>query len=102
MEFEMYTLTFDEYEQMKEFYHVPVSVNSLIELQSFILEGGFPRTVLIESLQDKRSYTESVVQEIFEKDIRHRVKVKNKESFESIRQYLINNFGATGNTDRLR
>ena len=102
MEFEMYTLTFDEYEQMKEFYHVPVNVNSLIELQSFILEGGFPRTVLIESLQDKRSYTESVVQEIFEKDIRHRVKVKNKESFESIRQYLINNFGATTSISNLQ
>lgn len=102
MEFEMYTLTFDEYEQMKEFYHVPVNVNSLIELQSFILEGGFPRTVLIESLQDKRSYTESVVQEIFEKDIRHRVKVKNKESFESIRQYLIKNFGATTSISNLQ
>ena len=98
----MYTLTFDEYEQMKEFYHVPVNVNSLIELQSFILEGGFPRTVLIESLQDKRSYTESVVQEIFEKNKRHRDKVKNKESLKSIRKYLINNFGETANTDRLR
>ena len=102
MGFELYPLTFDEYEQMKEFYHVPVNVNSLIELQSFILEGGFPRTVLIESLQDKRSYTESVVQEIFEKDIRHRVKVKNKESFESIRQYLINNFGATTSISNLQ
>ena len=33
------------------------------------------------------------MEEIFEKDIRKRLKIRNKESFESIRQYLINNFG---------
>ena len=65
------------------------------------LEGGFPRTVLIESLADKRSYTESVVEEIFEKDIRRRVKIRNKESFEAVREYIINNFGTTTSINNL-
>jgi predicted AAA+ superfamily ATPase len=100
--FEMYTLTFEEYEQMKAFYHVQINDNPMIELQNFILEGGFPRAVLIENLADKRRYTESVVQEIFEKDIRRRVKIRNRESFETVRQYLINNFGATTSISNLQ
>ncbi|MEE8836474.1 MAG: ATP-binding protein [Eubacteriales bacterium] len=102
IEFEMYTLTFEEYEQMKAFYHVQINDNPMIELQNFILEGGFPRAVLIGNLADKRRYTESVVQEIFEKDIRHRVKIRNRESFETVRQYLINNFGATTSVSNLQ
>lgn len=102
IEFEMYTLTFEEYEQMKALYHVQINGNSMIELQNFILEGGFPRAVLIENLADKRRYTESVVQEIFEKDIRHRVKIRNRESFETVRQYLINNFGSTTSISNLQ
>ncbi|MCI7469047.1 MAG: ATP-binding protein [Lachnospiraceae bacterium] len=102
IEFEMYTLTFEEYEQMKAFYHVQINDNAMIEFQNFILEGGFPRAVLIENLADKRSYTESVVQEIFEKDIRHRVKIRNRESFETVRRYLVNNFGATTSISNLQ
>ena len=101
IEFEMYTLTFEEYEQMKDFYGISKDPNPVIELQHFILEGGFPRAVLIDSLSDKRSYTQSVTEEIFEKDIRKRVKIRNKESFEAIRQYMINNFGATTSINNL-
>ena len=102
IEFEMFTLTFEEYEQMKAFYHVQISDNPMIELQNYILEGGFPRAVLIDNLEDKRRYTESVVQEIFEKDIRHRVKIRKRESFETARQYLINNFGSTTSISNLQ
>lgn len=72
-----------------------------MELQKYILEGGFPRVVRLETLADKRSYTQSVVEEIFEKDIRKRVKIRNKESFETVRAYLINNFGATTSINNL-
>ncbi len=95
IEFEIYTLTFEEYEQMKVFYGYQLDSNPAIELRNFILEGGFPRTVRIDGLEDKRSYTKSVVDEIFEKDIRKRVKIRNRESFETVRQYIINNFGST-------
>ena len=101
VEFEIYTLTFDEYEQMKAFYHIDLNSNPLAELQQYILEGGFPRAIQIPDLTDKRSYTQSVTEEIFEKDIRRRVKIRNRESFEAIRNYIINNFGATTSLNNL-
>ena len=95
IELEMFPLTFDEYLQMKEFYGKPVDANLSAELNRYILEGGFPRAVLFDDLADKRSYTQSVVEEIFEKDIHKRVKIRNKEAFEAVRHFIINNFGAT-------
>ena len=95
VELEMFPLTFDEYLGMKVFYGKPVDANLSIELNRYILEGGFPRTVLLDELADKRSYTQSVVSEIFEKDIRKRTKIKDKEAFEAVRHFIINNFGAT-------
>ena len=94
VEIEMYPLTFDEYLQMKAFYRKPVDANLAAELNSYILEGGFPRAVQFADLADKRSYTKSVVSEIFEKDIRKRVKIRNREAFEAVRHFIINNFGA--------
>lgn len=95
IEFELYTLSFDEYLEMKRFYNKDINPNTIVELNNYILEGGFPRTVQFDDLQVKRTYTESVVREIFEKDIRKRVKIKNREAFESVEHFIINNFGAT-------
>lgn len=95
VEFEMYPLSFDEYEEMKQMYGKTVSPNLLEELNQYILEGGFPRTVRFDTIQDKRTYIDSVVKEIFEKDIRKRVKIRNREAFEAVQTFIINNFGAT-------
>lgn len=95
IEFEMYPLTYEEYIQMKGFYQIAIDTNPAVELSNYILEGGFPRTVLLADLKDKRAYTGSVVEEIFKKDIKKRVKIRNKESFEAVRRYMINNFGCT-------
>lgn len=95
IEFELYTLSFDEYLEMKRFYNKDINPNTIVELNKYILEGGFPRTIQFDDLQVKRTYTESVVREIFEKDIRKRVKIRNREAFESVEHFIINNFGAT-------
>ena len=95
IEIEIYPLTFDEYLQMKAFYGKPMDANLSVELNHYILEGGFPRSIQFDELSEKRSYTESVVSEIFEKDIRKRVKIRNKEAFEAVRHFIINNFGGT-------
>lgn len=95
IEFELYTLSFDEYLEMKRFYNKDINPNAIVELNNYILEGGFPRTIQFDDLQVKRTYTESVVREIFEKDIRKRVKIRNREAFESVEHFIINNFGAT-------
>lgn len=95
IEFELYTLSFDEYLEMKRFYNKDINPNTIVELNNYILEGGFPRTIQFDDLQVKRTYTESVVREIFEKEIRKRVKIRNREAFESVEHFIINNFGAT-------
>lgn len=93
--FEMFTLTFDEYLGMKRFYGQDVNTNLVKELDSYILEGGFPKSLEYPSLKDKRRYVESVVKEIFEKDIKKRVQVRNKDTFDKMQIFLINNFGST-------
>ena len=95
LEFEMFPLTFDEYEEIKKFYGKIIDANTEIELNNYILEGGFPRTIQIEKLADKRTYVNGIINEIFEKDIKRRVKIRDAQSFELVRNYIINNFGAT-------
>lgn len=95
IEFEMQTLTFKEYEDMKRFLGKEVDPNPVAEFDSYILEGGFPKALDYDSLVDKRAYVKSVVSEILEKDVRRRVQVRNMSVFEQVRTYIINNFGAT-------
>lgn len=101
LEFELFTLSFEEYEQMKQFYGKQVDPNGLVEINNYILEGGFPRTVQIDDLAAKRTYVTGVVNEIFEKDIKRRVKIKDKAAFEAVRNFVINNFGATSSIKSL-
>ena len=95
IEFEMFPLSFEEYEGIKKFYKKNISPDKQTELQNYILEGGFPRTILLKSISAKRKYVESVIKEIFEKNIRKRLKIRNKSTFERVQKYIINNFGAT-------
>ena len=95
IEFEMYTLTFEEYIAMKKYLGKKVDSNLVKELDQYILEGGFPKSLQYDSISDKRTYIKSVVSEILEKDIRRRVKINNISLFERIQTYIINNFGAT-------
>ena len=95
IEFEMQTLDFGEYCQMKRFLGLPIDPNPVAEFDAYILEGGFPKAMDYPRLADKRAYVAAVIQEIFEKDIRRRVKIKNVSIFNQVRDYIINNFGAT-------
>lgn len=94
VEFEIFTLNFEEYKNMKKFFGKPINTNPLQELNSFILEGGFPRAVQFDDLEDKRSYTLGVIKEIFEKDIRRRLKIRDRDAFEIVRNFIINNYGS--------
>lgn len=101
LEFEMFPLTFDEYKDMKRYYGKTIHANTEIELSNYILEGGFPRTIQINELSDKRTYVRGIIEEIFEKDIKRRVKIRDVQSFEMVRNYIINNFGATTSINSL-
>ena len=88
-------MTFEEYEKMKMFYGKSIAPNPQQELRNYIWESGFPRTIHLDDIGDKRSYVQSIITEIFEKDIRRRVKIRKRETFELVRRYITNNFGAT-------
>lgn len=101
IEFPMTTLTFDEYVGMKKFLNLEVNPNSDQELIHYILEGGFPLTLQYQSLEDKRLYVSSVVDEIYDKDIKKNKKIRKKNIFEKVPTYIVNNFGATTSVNAL-
>lgn len=95
IEFEMFPLTFDELIGMKEFLGKKISPNIIEEFDMYLRSGGLPKAVQYDSAEDRKAYIESVVSEIFQKDIRKRVKIRNLSVFRKVQAYLINNFGAT-------
>lgn len=95
IEFEILPLSFDEYLDMKKFYKKPISSDESDELRNYIFEGGFPYVLNLNSMSDKRRYVQNLVNEIFEKDIRKRIRVRNRSLFDTVLKYIINNFGAT-------
>lgn len=95
VEFEMFPLSFEEYIEMKGFYGKNVDSNLAAELNNYLLEGGFPKAIQYDNLSDKRTYVKAVIDEIFEKDIKRRIKINNREAFEKVRNFVINNFGST-------
>lgn len=101
IEFEMFPLTFDEYLGMKGFLGKAISPNLVKEFDLFLRQGGFPKAVQYDNPDDRRSYVKSVIAEIFQKDIKRRIKIRNVAAFQSVQTYLINNFGATTSLSNL-
>lgn len=96
IEIDMYPLTFEEYLNMKQFLGVPL-VDDLQELVNFIYDGGFPYALKLMTKSAKKEYTENIIEEIFQKDIRSRLKIRNRVAFDAIMKYFIANFGAPTN-----
>ena len=101
LEFEVFTLSFEEYIQMKEFYKMPIDQNLSVEMDKYLTEGGFPRTLFLEDLAAKQLYIHEVVNEIFKKDIKKWVKIRKTETFDLVRNYIINNYGATTSVNNI-
>lgn len=95
IEFNILPLSFDEYIKAKKHFNKAIAPDNQTELRNYIIEGGFPFTIKLDSIDDKRNYVKNLVTEIFEKDIRKRVKIRNKSVFDSVMTYIINNFGST-------
>ena len=95
LEFNVGTLSFSEYVEMKKFFKKPVDNDLEIELNNYILEGGFPLAVKYDSILEKRNYVKSIIDEIYKKDVKKNKKIKNQHLFNQIQTYIINNYGAT-------
>ena len=91
---EMLPLNFYEYIQMKQFLNKPINSNIYLEFDEFIRCGGFPKSLYYDNIEDKMVYTTSVINQIFDKDIKTNNKIKDKNLFEIIKKFVINNFGA--------
>ncbi len=95
IEFEIFPLSFQEYLAMKRFYGREIKPNDPEELNQYILDGGFPGALQYADSEDKRTYVVGIINEIFQKDIRRRVQIRNKAAFDRVTAFIINNFGAT-------
>lgn len=94
IEIEMLPLNFNEYINMKKFYKKSINDNIYLEFVEYIRDGGFPGAIKYDNLEDKHRYVQSVISDIFEKDIKTNEKIKNKDLFNSIQKFVINNFGS--------
>ena len=94
LEFELYTLSFEEYLEMKAFMGTDVLPDLTAEFDNYIIEGGFPKALQYEGA-DKQAYIQGIIKEIFQKDIKKRAKIRKASVFETVQRYVINNFGAT-------
>ena len=101
VEFEMFPLTFDEYLGMKEFLGKAISQDIVGEFDQYLRQGGFPKALQYDNPEDRRTYIASVIAEIFQKDIKKRIKIRNVAAFQSVQTYLINNFVATTSLSNL-
>lgn len=95
IEFEMFPLSFAETLAMKRFLGKPVAESREEEFEQYLRLGGFPGAMGFGSEEDRTAYVESIVDEIFEKDIKRRVKIRNPSVFKTVQTYLMNNYGAT-------
>ena len=94
IEIEMMTLSFYEYVDMKRFLKKNVNENIYLEFEEYIRNGGFPKSLYYDNYEEKITYTSSVINQIFDKDIKTSNKIKDKALFERIEKFIINNFGA--------
>ena len=94
IEIEMMPLNFYEYVDMKRFLEKEVNPNIYLEFEEFIRDGGFPGSLYYSTHEDKLLYTQNIINQIFQKDIKRYSKIKDKALFEVVQKFVINNFGA--------
>jgi len=95
LNFETYTLDFNEYLQMKEYFHLEIDDDLSDEFEEYILNGGFPKSLEFPDIDSRQVYTRGIISEIFEKDIRKRKKITNLAVFERVQSFLLNNYSQT-------
>lgn len=70
IEIEMMTLSFYEYVDMKRFLNKNVNENIYLKFEEYIRNGGFPKSLYYDNYDEKITYTSTVINQIFDKDIK--------------------------------
>ena len=94
IEIEMLPLSFYEYVDMKKFLNKKVNENIYLEFEEYVRNGGFPKSLYYDSYEEKMIYTSNVIKQIFEKDIKVSNRINDRNLFEVIEKFIVNNFGA--------
>ena len=94
IEIEMLPLSFYEYTDMKKFLNKKVNENIYLEFEEYVRNGGFPKSLYYDSYEEKMMYTSNVINQIFEKDIKVSNRINDRNLFEVIEKFIVNNFGA--------
>lgn len=92
--FETYPLDFEEYEGMKKFFNKKIEDDIDLEFDSYILNGGFPKSLEFDDVSSRQKYTSEIVSEIFKKDVKSRHRVSNISAFEKVQDYIIGNYSS--------
>ncbi|MBR5258922.1 MAG: ATP-binding protein [Eggerthellaceae bacterium] len=98
IEFEMFTLDFGEWLDMRDFLGAEPHASRREDLEEYLTFGGFPKALELADGDAKQAYVRDVIAQIIEKDIKRRVKIRNMDVFERVLTYVVNNFGAPINS----
>ena len=94
LSFEVFTLDFAEYLDMKRFFGKEIGNDIVAEFDEYILNGGFPKTLEFEDFNARQVYTRGIISEIFEKDVKTRKRISNVAVYERVQAFLLNNYSA--------
>jgi len=92
--FEVYTLDFSEYLEMKKFRNLTINPDMTAEFDEYIMNGGFPKALEFPDTEARRFYTQGIIREIFNKDIKTRRRISNIPVFERVQTFLLNNYAS--------
>ncbi|WP_051671420.1 ATP-binding protein [Oribacterium sp. P6A1] len=99
--FEIFPLSYSEYEGMKDFMSMKKEDNPLLEFARYVHDGGLPKVLQCDNAQEKQKYILSVLEEIFKKDIAKMEKIRHVVYFKQVQDYIIDTFGESISMTRL-
>lgn len=92
----MFTFSFAEYLGMRRFLGKPDEPMAA-SFRDWLSFGGFPKSVEYDAPEARERYVGDVIRQIFDKDITARRRVTNRDTFERVQTYLINNYASPTN-----
>ncbi len=101
VEFNMFTLSFLEREDMKTYLELPREEKERLAFEDYLRTGGFPQSLSYESPEARHHYVVDLLEQILKKDVRSRFKIRNMPVFQKVLRYIISNFGAPTNLKQI-
>lgn len=89
---EVFTLSYAEYLRM-----TGSAGGSMRTFREYLTYGGFPKATEYGTDDAKRTYIENVVRQIFDKDVYAQRRVRDRDAFDRVQTYIINNYTAPTN-----